>query len=159
MSVNPALVSQMLELDSNAASQLHELLLKEAECLKTREHTTLGKLAEAKAVHIEVLDAHARERSALLDSLGLDHSVDGWLSFMQSDAQLTKLLPAWESLQTQVQQCKELNEKNGKLIHRSQQTLQRLLDLVKGNTAQGNGLYNAKGTSTQSAGSGSIVKA
>lgn len=158
MSVNPTLVSQMLDNDLTAAQTLLELLQQENELLKQRKHLELEAILQQKSEQLNVLDAHARERTALLQSLGLPNDSDGWLSYMQDSPDLTPLIGKWQEIQRLVQQCNLQNDKNGKLINRSQQTLRRLLDLVKGKTA-GETLYNAQGATTSSSPTGQVVKA
>ncbi|MBU2887265.1 flagellar protein FlgN [Gilvimarinus agarilyticus] len=158
MSVNPSLVSQMLDNDLAAAKALLELLQRETELLKNRQHTELESTLSVKAEHLNVLDAHARERTSLLLSLGLANDSDGWLEYMQSTPSLTPLITKWQEIQSVITQCNQQNTKNGKLINRSQQTLSRILDLVKGKSA-GDNLYNAKGVTTRSVNSGNAVKA
>ncbi|MDO3385090.1 flagellar protein FlgN [Gilvimarinus sp. SDUM040013] len=158
MSVNPTLVAQMLNNDIAAAEALLDLLRQENELLKERKHPELETIVSAKSEHLNTLDAHARERSALLKSLGLANDSDGWVQYMHSQPPLVALTEQWTQLQELVHQCTLQNDKNGKLINRSQQTLNRLLDLVKGKGA-GENLYNAKGATTNRAASGTMVKA
>ncbi|MDO3382623.1 flagella synthesis protein FlgN [Gilvimarinus algae] len=158
MSANPALVREMLTADLKAAQALLALLQKESELLKHRDHGALTDLIEAKTQHIELLNAHATERSALLQSLNLPADSNGWQAFMSGNAPLQALLPLWQELQECIAECKALNNINGKLIGRSQQTLQRLLDLVRGKTSTPE-LYNAKGSATNRALSSSVAKA
>lgn len=158
MSVNPSLVAQMLDNDLSAANTLLALLQQENDLLKQRKHAELEAIIGAKAEQLNILDAHARERTALLQSLGLANDSDGWLNYMQSQTPLMPLIEKWQQLQDRVQACNQQNDKNGKLINRAQQTLNRLLDLVKGKTG-GENLYNAKGATTTSTASGTVVKA
>ncbi len=158
MSVNPQLVREMLARDQHAAEQLLSLLEQESETLKQRDHQALAALVEAKAEHIHVLEAHSSERSALLTSLSLPADSNGWLSYMGKNSELTPIIPAWNELQKILTQCKQQNEINGKLIGRSQQTLKRLVNLIKGKT-EASELYNAKGNTTNSALSNTVAKA
>ncbi|UTF60823.1 flagella synthesis protein FlgN [Gilvimarinus sp. DA14] len=158
MSVNPQLVREMLARDQQAAEQLLTLLQQESEILKQRDHEALATLVEAKSEYINILEAHAGERTALLKSLSLPADSNGWLSYMQNQTELTPMISAWEELQQTLAHCKKRNEINGKLIGRSQQTLKRLVNLIKGKT-ESSELYNAKGGTTNSSLSNTVVKA
>ncbi|WP_020209438.1 flagella synthesis protein FlgN [Gilvimarinus chinensis] len=158
MSVNPQLVQQMITRDQQAAEQLLQLLEQESETLKQRDSQALADLVNAKSEHISVLEAHSSERSALLQSLSLNGDSDGWLSYMNSNPQLKPLIPAWEDFQRILARCKERNEINGKLIGRSQQTLKRLVNLIKGKPESGE-LYNAKGNTTNNSLSNTVTEA
>ncbi|MCP8898645.1 flagella synthesis protein FlgN [Gilvimarinus xylanilyticus] len=158
MSVNPTLVQQMLEQDTHAATELLKLLNQESEILKQRDHEALQTLVTQKSEHISLLEAHAAERNALLKSLDLPANNNGWLAFLQSDPQLASLKPGYDSLNDTLSQCRERNEINGKLIGRSQQTLRKLLDLVKGQSPNAD-LYTATGTTSKSGLSNTVTKA
>lgn len=158
MSVNPALVQQMLEQDTHAACELLKLLNQESDVLKQRDHEALQVLINEKSDHIALLEAHAAERNALLKSLELPADSQGWLAFLQADPQLAPLKSGYDSLNITLTQCRERNEINGKLIGRSQQTLRKLLDLVKGQSPNAD-LYTATGTTSQSGLSNTVAKA
>lgn len=158
MSVNPQLVGTMLQHDLDAARELISLLGTERELLETRQHDALPALIEQKNTHLHLLDHHAGERHAVLQNLGLKASAEGWETLLQRDPALATHLPLWQEVKEAVSECKRLNDINGKLINRSQQTLVRLLDLVRGKTAAPE-LYNAAGASTATPYSNTVAKA
>lgn len=158
MSVNPQLVAAMLQRDLDAARQLQSLLDQERELLQARNHDTLPELITAKNAELALLDAHATERRALLESLGVEASTENWEALLQSSQALAAHLPLWRDLQAAIKQCQGLNEINGKLIGRSQQTIKRLLDLMRGNSSSPQ-LYTASGNTAATHYSHSVVKA
>ncbi|WP_049721838.1 flagella synthesis protein FlgN [Gilvimarinus polysaccharolyticus] len=158
MSANPQLVREMLNRDLHAAQRLQELLIEERGLLQTRNHEALVTLISEKNSHLTLLEGHAKERAALLQALQLDDNPQSWQEFLASDAHLTELIPLWQQLHNEVSQCNELNNLNGKLVARSQQTLKRLLDLVRGKTSTA-GLYDASGSATNSSSSNTLTRA
>ncbi len=158
MSINPNLVEQMLAADQNSADQLITLLSEEKKLLQARDHQPLALLIVEKDKYLESLSAHANERSAVLQSLGLSADNKGWNELLANSKELTPITPLWEKLQTSIQECKRLNEINGKLMGRSQQTLKHLLNLVRGQTGTTE-LYNAKGGASNSGFSNTVAKA
>lgn len=158
MSANPQLVREMLNRDLHAAQRLQALLTEERELLQARNHEALAALISEKNDHLTLLEGHAKERTALLQALQIDDNAASWQDFLASDDNLRELIPLWQQLQSEVSQCNELNNLNGKLVARSQQTLKRLLDLVRGKT-QSAGLYDASGSATNSAASNTLTRA
>jgi flagella synthesis protein FlgN len=158
MSANPQLVREMLNRDLHAAQRLQALLSEERELLQTRNHEALAALISEKNEHLALLEGHAKERAALLQALQVDDNAASWQEFLASDDALRELIPLWQQLQSEVSQCNELNNLNGKLVARSQQTLKRLLDLVRGKT-QSAGLYDSSGSATNSASSNTLTRA
>jgi len=158
MSINPQLTQTMLERDQQAAQALLLLLQQEGQLLQARDHQELTDLIDEKSKHIHVLNGHADERLAVLESLGMAPTHVEWENLLASDPALAPCLPLWQEIKTILQQCQQLNDINGKLINRSQQTLVRLLDLVRGKTASPQ-LYNAAGASSHTPSSQTLTRA
>ncbi|WP_339897793.1 flagellar protein FlgN [uncultured Gilvimarinus sp.] len=158
MSANPQLVREMLNRDLHAAQRLQVLLTQERELLQQRDHEALTALIREKNDHLALLEGHAKERAALLQALQIDGSGSSWETFLASDEPLSQLIPLWQQLQQEVRQCHDLNNHNGKLVARSQQTLKQLLDLVRGKS-QGGGLYDASGSAANNASSNTLTRA
>lgn len=158
MSANPQLVREMLERDLHAAERLQQLLRAEHQLLQDRNHEALATLIDEKNAHLALLEGHANERAALLQALQLDDNPGSWQAFLAADPALSELIPLWQQLHSEVSQCNQLNNHNGKLVARSQQTLKRLLDLVRGKSPAA-GLYDASGSATNSASSNPLTRA
>lgn len=158
MSINPQLTAAMLERDLQAAQALLVLLQEERQLLEHRDHQALAALIEQKNTHIGVLNHHAGERQAVLESLGMEPGNRDWEALLAGDPALNEHLPLWQRVKDTVAECRQLNDINGKLINRSQQTLVRLLNLVRGKTATPQ-LYNAAGASTHTPSSHTLTRA
>ncbi len=158
MSINPQLTAAMLERDLEAAQCLRVLLEEERQLLEQRDHQSLSKLIEQKNIHIGVLNHHANERQSVLESLNMTSGNRDWEKLLASDPALRAHLPLWQTVKDTVLECQRLNDVNGRLINRSQQTLVRLLNLVRGKTAAPQ-LYNAAGASTHTPSSQTLTRA
>jgi flagella synthesis protein FlgN len=157
MSIDISILNTMLERDQQAADRLAELLEEERRLLETRQQDKLQQVIDEKAAAIDTLNYHAKERATLLQSLSLPPTLDGWDNFLQRNTQTLPLRDAWYALSKKVEHCRELNEINGKLIARSQQTVNHLLTLMRGNTPTPS-LYNAKGGQSQLTSSFTVTK-
>lgn len=158
MSINPNLIQKMLEADQQSTQALQMLLIQERDLLTQREQEALPALIETKNQHLDNLNTHAKERSAILTSLGFSPDANGWHKLLVSDTKLAVLEPSWQKLQDSIQECKRLNEINGKLMGRSQQTIKHLLSLIRGQTTAPE-LYNASGSTSSAAFSNTMAKA
>ena len=69
------------------------------------------------------------------------------------------MLEAWQLLENRLKICREQNEQNGKMIARSQRTVQHLLDIVRGNPLKSENLYTAKGMRKPSGAGITVAKA
>ena len=158
MSLNANQLRQMLALDTDAVHQLKTLLLQERDLLPSRNHDQLSQILEQKTVLVDQLNQHAQIRQQLLRTLGLPENADGWDLFLQRNSLTLSLRDGWKQLMEDVAECKALNEINGKLIARSRQTLDHLLNLLRGK-APAPSLYTANGEQTQQSHSHTLAKA
>lgn len=132
---NPALnanLSQLLKLDLQNSTRLAEVLTQERETLQQRDRSALAGLIEEKEQLLAKLNKSALLRSQWLGQLGLPATPASWQNLIdqQQDGTLSAL---WVDLDNKVKECRELNEVNGRLIGRSQQTLNKLLNILRGN--------------------------
>jgi flagella synthesis protein FlgN len=158
VSANAELVHEMLKRDLHAAERLKALLSQERTLLQERNHEALSTVITEKNAHLTLLAGHAKERAALLEAIKLKDDPDSWQAFLNTDPALRSLIPLWQELRDNIKQCNELNNHNGKLVARSQQTLKKLIDLMRGKTPTA-GLYDAQGSATYSAPSNTLTQA
>lgn len=158
VSLNYQQITQMLAQDSATIEQLIELLQQEQEQLPKRDHALLSGIVEQKNALLEQLNHNARLRQQQLVQLGLSSNAEGWDLFLQRNTTTLALRADWQALQQRFAECQKLNEVNGKVIARSRQTLDHLLNLIRGKTPAAN-LYTASGAQTQQSYSHSIAKA
>jgi len=127
-------IESLLQIDLKHAQRLVEVLQLERSCLKKRDPETLAALIEEKNQLLEKLNQSAQIRSQWLNQLGYDTSLKAWEDVIeqQKDEALSLL---WGQLQQSISTGQELNEINGRLIGRSQQTLLKLLSILRGNNS------------------------
>ncbi len=158
-SVSPEFVHQMMVDDSQTIEQLRQILLREREALEQRDHEALPPLIDAKSQAMAALGEHALQRQSWLDASGFSHDHQGWQEWLEQHPDTHAQQAQWQTLAEQFEACRELNEINGKIIQRAQQTVGQLLNLLRGQNNDGPSLYNAKGRSGNSGGSQTLVKA
>ena len=161
-SINPRRVQQLIQADTRSCEALLDLLQQEQTALGSRNRRDLDALLTAKSQHTQALEAGARQRQQLLQEAGLEADAEVWT---QTLAGLDERYPgihlsdSWQALTQSFEQCQKHNDINGKMIARGQQTMSRLLNLLRGQSAAP-GLYDRAGsTEGKGAGSGNVVKA
>jgi flagella synthesis protein FlgN len=141
-------IDQLLSLDLQHSTRLESVLREERLTLQQRDQKQLSALVEEKEQLLGKLDQSAKLRSQWLQQLGLKASADDWekLVLKQQDPSLTD---RYQALNDSVKNCRELNEVNGRLIGRSQQTLAKLLNIMRGTQATPQ-LYGSNGSTQNS---------
>lgn len=137
-------IEQLITLDLQHSTRLEEILCEERAILQQRDQQALAGLIEEKEQRLGKLDQSAKLRSQWLQQLGLEASADAWqnLVLQQQDP---ALIERNQALNDSVRHCRELNEVNGRLIGRSQQTLAKLLNIMRGTQATPQ-LYGSDGS-------------
>ncbi|MGV8834917.1 flagella synthesis protein FlgN [Cellvibrio sp.] len=158
MSLDITLLRQMITQDSAAISQLKHLLAQERILLEQRKQDELPQIIEQKAILVEQLNNSAKQRQQILNALSLPANANGWDLFLQRNAATLPLRDEWKMLVSEFEDCQKMNDINGKMIARSQQTLSHLLGLLRGKVAAP-ALYNAQGAKTQYTSSYTVAKA
>lgn len=158
MSLDINALREMIAQDSAALVQLKQLLTYEREQLEQRKQDELPKIIEKKSVLVDQLSTSAKQRQHILTTLGLPSNAAGWDTFLQRNAATLPLCNDWKLLIAEFEECQKMNDINGKMIARSQQTLNHLLDLLRGKVAAPS-LYTAQGTKTQNTSSYTVAKA
>ncbi len=158
MSLDITALRQMLAQDSAALSQLKQLLTRERELLEQRKQEGLQEIIEQKAAVVDHLNNSSKIRNQILNTLGLAPNASGWDTFLQRNTATLPLRDDWKNLVGDFEECQKMNDVNGKMIARSQQTLNHLLNLLRGKVAAPS-LYTAQGTQTQYTSSYTVAKA
>lgn len=149
---------QMLAQDSIAVAQLKQLLIEERALLEQRKQEGMQQIIDQKTIAVDSLNNSAKLRQQILNALGLPANAAGWDTFLQRNTATLPLRDDWKNLVSEFEECKKMNEVNGKMIARSQQTLNHLLSLLRGKVAAPS-LYTAQGTKTQYSSSYTVAKA
>ncbi len=158
MSLDINALQQMLAQDSAAVAQLKQLLVQERQLLEQRKQDGMQEIINQKATAVDQLNNSAKIRHHILTTLGLKTNAEGWDMFLQRNALTISMRDDWKNLTSEFAECQKMNDVNGKMIARSQQTINHLLNLLRGK-APAPSLYTAKGTQTQQAASYTVAKA
>jgi len=158
MSLDISSLRQMIAQDSAAIAQLKQLLAHEREQLEQRKQEALPRIVEQKSALLDLLNNSAKQRQQILTTLGLPTNANGWDMFLQRNTATLPLRDEWKILVSDFEDCQKMNDINGKMIARSQQTLNHLLGLLRGKVAAPS-LYTAQGTKTQHTASYTVAKA
>lgn len=114
--------------------QLHELLQDERQSLTASDAQKTQSLLQQKTQLLQQLDQNNRQRSELLTTRGFATDEEGVQAFLASfppqESQAYSV--QWQSLQQKLEQCKEENLINGKVIHRSRRQVDTLLNMLRG---------------------------
>ncbi|WP_312816185.1 flagellar protein FlgN [Atlantibacter subterraneus] len=115
--------------DNDRYQQVLSLLEQQRITMIRRHSDELVTLNDALRAHCQALTDSATERRQLLQALGLSadkrgiDTVCGWLPA----AQKTLAQESWKTLERLVKRCRDYNEKNGELLTRQYEFVQRFL--------------------------------
>lgn len=158
-------VQSMIVQDQSAAAELLELLDLENEALISRDREQVSTILTRKQELMLALEKHAQLREAWLlrsypqlQGASPDEKTPLWEEFLTFQGG-PALLQQWRTLKDTLQQCKSVNEKNGKVIARSRQTVAQLLDIFRGKNTNAPKLYTAKGRANVQSYSQTVTKA
>lgn len=158
MSLDINSLRQMIAQDFAAVSQLKQLLVQERSLLEQRKQNELQAIIDQKIALVDQLNTNAKQRQQILNTLGLPTNANGWDLFLQRNVATQPLRDDWKIVVSEFEECQKMNDINGKMVARSQQTLNHLLGLLRGKGASPS-LYNAQGAKTQYSSSYTVAKA
>lgn len=158
MSLDINFLREMLVQDSAAIAQLKQLLEQERSLLEQRKQDGLHQIIEQKSIVVDQLNQNAKQRQQILEALDLPANAKGWDLFLQRNASTMPLINDWRLVVSEFAECQKMNDINGKMVARSQQTLNHLLDLLRGK-GPAPSLYTAQGMKTQYTSSYTVAKA
>lgn len=159
MNPSPDYLSQMLSRDSERIEELEQILVREREALERRDVEALSTLIDAKNNAMASLGQSALERQGWLEAAGLNADQQGWQQWLAREPETRSQQADWQQLGERFAHCRELNEINGKIIRRAQQTMEQLLMLMRGQSNEAPSLYNAQGRPGSGGDSNSLAKA
>jgi|GEM_PF-324251 len=151
-------ICELVEQDLATGLALLHLLEQEQNALQARDHELLRELLEEKTSLLNTLDAGSSQRAEFLTELQQPTSKEAWQNLIDNIGN-AELKERWQSLQDTIDECQLCNEVNGKIIGRSQQSMQTLISILRGKP-QGSELYGADGgRSSGQYNSGALVQA
>lgn len=139
-------LQQLLESDRSQLEALAELLLAEKACLEKRDLDQLNTLLTQKQAVLANIENNDHTRRQLLKQAGVPAEQTNLQHLKRllgkgGDNEFTTLL---DSIETRLQQCRELSETNSIIVHRSRLNTQRTLSILRGPQALA-GLYTSHG--------------
>lgn len=140
-------LTSLLESDHQRLETLIELLHAEKACLENRDLEQLARLLESKQQLMSAIEQSDQQRRHLLEKAGLAPGQTGFAALGKilattDDHQTTELLA---SIESRLQQCRDLNEVNRVIVHRSRLNTQRVLSMLRGTEPQQT-LYDSHGS-------------
>jgi len=125
----------LLQRDAAQLSSLEQILKEERAALESRDNPALQAAVERKAQTVQLIQNNAQEKSRLFAQHGLPVSPQHIKAAL---AQLKRedVLELWEQVKAQLEHCQSLNEINGRIVSRSQQSVARLMDILRGQDRQ-----------------------
>ena len=147
-------MQQLLEKDLINTTNLETLLQKEREQLQKRDIGALSNTLIEKAQLLADIEVNDDARRKILASF--DKSVDnGGLRAYCKEEGLGDL---YQELLRSLQQCSDLTNINGAIVHRSKLSNRQMLDIMQGKSSQPS-VYNNHGDASTTSDSRAIAKA
>lgn len=144
-----ATVMNLIHSDRQNLAQLELLLKQEKQALAQRDHQNLQALLDEKKQLLTVLAKNAQARTQLLNTLALEDNAENWRQLVGT----LQLETLWQELESQLKRCRELNNINDIIIHRTRQTVGAILNALRGKTASTE-TYSQKGATVTATGVG-----
>lgn len=147
--VSPKIAQQLLqtlEHDLALATRLKTLLQEEKRSLELRQYPAYQQVVKDKTQLLLQLDQADNERKQLMESMGFAADRAGFMAFLNHvpAAWKEKFTRLWETLSDTMNTCARLNKVNGKILAHSQNAIERLMVIIRGNGGQPT-IYQANG--------------
>lgn len=149
VNVSPKIAQQLLqtmEQDLVLATRLNQLLREERTYLEQRQFPAYQKVVKEKTQLLLELDQTDNERKDLMASMGFSADRQGFMAFMDfvPASWKDKFRHTWEGLSATMNTCARLNKVNGKILAHSHNTMERLMQVIRGTQHQ-TAVYQADG--------------
>ncbi len=119
-----------------AVKTLYQLLLRETDALDTKSSTSLETIAGKKERVIERINHLTHQQNEFLGKFNLSGHKEGLEIYLEqatkNDQQLTELKFYWAKLTEILEQCQQLNQRNGARIELLNRHTERSLDILRG---------------------------
>jgi len=150
-------VEQLISSDIAACESLLQLLDEEQNALKDRQIEALEPIIEKKTSFLLHLEQSAIKRQQWSQQAKIAADSSAWQDLIE-EFKRPGLLEQWRKLKALLDDCRDANEINGKLLARSQEMFERISNILRGQN-QKVSLYGASGRTTQSANSSRVGEA
>lgn len=127
-------LQQLLESDRAQLGSLAELLQAEKTCLEQRDLDTLNTLISQKQSVLASIENNDHVRRKLLQQAGVpaDQTNLTHLKRLLGKGGNNDFTALLDSIESRLQQCRELSEVNSIIVHRSRLNTQRTLSILRG---------------------------
>lgn len=137
----------LLTEDIGAAQRLLQLIEDELQALEARDLERLQSLLDAKLPLLQQMENNGRQRSQLLQQAGVSNDRQGLAELAALGSVAADTLARSDELGELLEQCKQANLRNGRVIRSNQHATGRLLDILRGQETPS--LYDRRGSATQ----------
>lgn len=128
-------LATLLDRDAKELEILEQSLVDERRALETRDHQGLQDSLTVKTRALAQLQGNSKAKTQLFAQHGLKASPTHIKAALQKVGRLD-LLARWNQVNDQLDRCKALNEINGRILYRSQQSLGKILSILRGQSNQ-----------------------
>lgn len=129
--------------DIGTAQRLLELIDAEFQAMGERDLPRLEQILGEKLPLLGLLEQHGTARSQLLAAQQLSADRAGLEALASRSADGTELLSRSDELNALLEQCRDANQRNGRLIRANQASLKSVLGILRGGETPG--LYDSRG--------------
>ncbi len=153
--ISPKAAQQLLkaiEKDVTLAQSLKEVLQEEKSILEQRQYAAHSALLSRKTQLLMELDQADMARRQAMADMGLQLDKQGFDLFVAQvpAAWQERFETSWEKLADTMNACSRLNRVNGKILAHAQNSMERLMSIIKG-TANQVSVYQSNGRRNLSA--------
>lgn len=125
-------IGRVLDDEINAATALLGILRTERETLKRRDMESLSRSGDAKHRVLAELDALDKDRLSLAELAGIPADREGFGDFLESLHQGDGIRLRWQRLVGLLNECRERNESNGRLVALQRSHVEKALAALRG---------------------------
>ncbi|MGB5623214.1 MAG: flagellar protein FlgN [Gammaproteobacteria bacterium] len=143
-------IGRVLDEEIRVATALLGILRDEREILKQRDMQALSRSGEAKHRVLAELDALDKDRLGLAELAGIPSDREGFGDFLESLHQGDGIRLRWHRMVGLLEECRERNEANGRLVALQRSHVEKALAALRGVDKQPS-LYGPDGNRQHSA--------
>ena len=152
--VTPQNAQQFLSLlkqELTKASQLIQYLEAEKTAIEKRDFKGYHALQNNKKQFLIDVETLSRERAGLMSSMGFSPDKEGFSEFLEKVPTnwRNRFQECWSALSVKMNRCRDLNQVNSKILLHAQIATERLMQMIKGVSANQT-VYHANGRTSQS---------
>ena len=149
-------LEQSLNSEAAVLHDLNELLDREHQLIITDNIDELDKTGSQRDLYISKLLKIDADRLALCRATGNSPDKKGLKELLDWCDPQHKLHTRWEQSVQQLQECRNLNDRNGALVNTRLKRVEGMLDVLSGGQTRNERTYSSRGTAYRQNSSGSV---